>query len=120
MTNETTSTPAELASIAGDAIRGLAHATQSGKDELRTPCDAYDTVANLKQVASSLPQCLDQISLFLSGLAEGGHLSSDRGSLNRRVAESLAGLADAARAADALYRSLDRAHSGLGALAYKD
>jgi hypothetical protein len=120
MTDETTSTPAELASIAGDAVRGLAHATQSSKGELRMPGDAYDTVANLKQVASSLPQCLDQISLFLSGLDAADHLYSDRGDLNRRVAESLAGLADAARAADALYRALDRAHSGLGALGYKD
>ena len=120
MTNSPTPTPTELASTAYEAIRALAHTTFGGVIGFEEPADVYDTVANLKQAAASLSQCLDQTGQFLTRLAATDHLESHQGDLNRRLAESLAGLDDAARAAQALYRGLDRAHSGLGPIAYKD
>ncbi|CAM5244574.1 hypothetical protein SANTM175S_09779 [Streptomyces antimycoticus] len=73
-----TMTVVELSDAAAEAIRQLNHAT--GKpDGLEYPGDAYSTVANLKTLVQRLPQALEQIEAFITGLHTDGHLTSDRG-----------------------------------------
>jgi hypothetical protein len=116
----TDKTPAELADTAADAIRALAHATINGRPGLEYPGDVYSTVANIKEMTSSLPQICDQLWTFLSGLAGDAHLRSVEDTLDADLSAVRSGLADAGTAARALYEALNRAHSGLGPLAYED
>lgn len=56
-----------LADAASEAIRALNHATLPGNGFLALcyPCDAYDMLDALQQLAGRLPQLLAQISVFL-------------------------------------------------------
>lgn len=116
----TDKTPAKLADEAAEAIRAINHLTRSSRDDWQYPGDVYSLVANLSQMAMMLPQALEQASRLIDKLNEGGHLRSDKDQLDQDLGEVFYGLDDARNAAEKLYGSLNRAHSGLGPIAYKD
>lgn len=117
----TDKTPVQLADTAGDAIRGLNHATLSSpRPDWQYPGDAYSVVGNLAYMTGMLPQALDQITQLLKRLEDEGHLKSDRDTLAADLEAAYTGLADAASAAETLRSALESAHSGLGPVAYKD
>lgn len=117
----TDKTPAQLADAAGDAIRALNHATLgSPRPDWEHPGDAYSVVGNLAYMASMLPQALDQTARLVKRLEEEGHLKSDRDTLAADLEAAYAGLTIAAGAAETLRGALQRAHNGLGPVAYKD
>lgn len=113
-------TPAQLADAAGEAIRALNHVTLSPRDDWQYPGDAYSVVGNLAYMAMMLPQAIDQIQRLIVELDEGGHLHSDKDQLEHDLDETVRGLEEARIAADKLYGTLNRAHSGLSPIAYKD
>lgn len=117
MPNET---PAQLADQAAEAIRSINHLTMSPGDGWTYPSDAYSLVGNLARVAMMLPQALDQIGALIEPLDTGGNLRSDKDTLAADLENTYGGLADAHDAAKALYEALNRAHSGLSPIAYKD
>ncbi|MDQ0689011.1 hypothetical protein QFZ56_008057 [Streptomyces achromogenes] len=117
----TDKTPAKLADEAAEAIRAINHLTQgSPRDDWEYPGDVYSLVANLSQMAMMLPQALEQASHLMNKLNEGGHLRSDKDTLDQDLGEVFYGLDDARNAAQKLYGSLNRAHNGLGPIGYKD
>ncbi len=117
----TAKTPAQLADTAGDAIRALNHATLSSpRPDWEYPGDAYSVVGNLSYTAGMLPQAIEQIAQLLKRLEEENHLKSDRDTLAADLKAAHDGLTIAAGAAETLRGALDRAHNGLGAVAYKD
>ncbi|MFZ3500669.1 hypothetical protein ACODT5_46930 [Streptomyces sp. 5.8] len=117
----TDKTPAQLADTAGDAIRALNHATLgSPRPDWEYPGDAYSVVGNLSYMAGMLPQAVEQIAKLLKRLEAEGHLKSDRNTLAADLEAAYAGLTIAAGAADTLRGALDRAQSGLGAVAYNE
>ena len=116
----TDKTPAQLSDSASAMIRQLNHATGSPRDGWEYPGDAYSTVGNLAHMAMMLPQAIDQITRFIVDLNENGHLRSDKDQLERDLDETVRGLEEARIAADKLYGTLNRAHSGLSPIAYKD
>lgn len=111
--------PQALADQAAEAIRNLNHATQSFKEELTYPSDAYEVVASLKALTQRLPQSFDQISRFLGALAKTGSVTADHGAPDDHLAEARSGLASAALIAQTLTDHLDYAHSALGPLGYR-
>lgn len=113
-------TPASHAGAASDAIRALNHATLSPRDGWQYPGDAYSVVGNLAHMAMMLPQALDQIGALIEPLDTGGRLRSDRDTLAADLENTYGGLADAHDAARNLYEALNRAHQGLGSVAYKE
>jgi hypothetical protein len=114
-------TPAQIADSAGEEIRALAHRTLSSEsDGWQYPGDAYSVVANLAYLASGLPQSLAQIRALLERLEGRGSLRSDKDTLGSDLHETYSGLEDARAAAEALYTALNRAHSGLGPIAYQE
>lgn len=117
----TDKTPAQHASTAAEAVRAINHATLSPlpSDGWTYPSDAYSTVGGLSRVAMMLPQALEQIGNFIEKMTEEGHLSSDRGTLQADLTDTHSGLVDASAAARQLHEALNRAHSGLSAIAYK-
>ncbi|WP_327419718.1 hypothetical protein [Streptomyces sp. NBC_01233] len=116
----TDKTPAQLAEAAGDAVRALNHATLGTQADWEYPGDVYSVVGNLSYMAGMLPQALDQVAQLLKRLEAEGHLKSDRDTLAADLEAAYAGLTIAAGAASTLRGALDRAHNGLGAVAYKD
>ncbi len=79
-------------------------------------------MANLSALARMLSQALGQIDSFVTDLAEGDHLQSDKGAddLPNRLAGLHMWLSDAQGQAKALMRALEQAHQLLGPLSYKD
>jgi hypothetical protein len=116
----TAKTPAQLADDAAEAIRAINHRTMSSGDDWQYPGDAYSVVGNLSQVAMMLPQALDQIGALVERLDQAGNLRSDKDTLATDLDSTYGGLADAHDAARKLYDALNRAHSGLSPIAYKD
>lgn len=118
----TDKTPAQHASNAADAVRAINHATLSPlpNDGWTYPSDAYSIVGGLSQMAMMLPQALDQIGNFIEKMSVEGHLHSDRDTLDADLENTYGGLVDARDAAQELYQALNRAHSGLSPIAYKD
>jgi hypothetical protein len=117
----TAKTPAQLADEATEAIRAINHLTLgSPRDDWQYPGDAYSVVGNLAQAAMMLPQALDQIGALVEQLDTGGNLRSDKDTLDADLQDTYGGLADAHDAAKRLYEALNRAHSGLSPIAYKD
>ena len=116
----TDATPAQHASQAADAIRAINHATRSPADNWQYPSDVYDLVGSLTRMAMMLPQALDQATRLIVDLNEAGHVYSVNGTLEHDLDETVRGLEEARIAADKLYGTLNRAHSGLGPLAHKD
>lgn len=116
----TAKTPAQLADEAAEAVRAINHLTRSRGDDWQYPGDVYSLVGNLAQMAMMLPQALEQASRLIADLNEGGHLRSDKDQLEHDLGETFYGLDDARNAAQKLYGSLNRAHSGLSPIAYKD
>lgn len=117
----TDKTPAKLANEAAEAIRAINHLTQgSPRDNWEYPGDVYSLVGNLSQMAMMLPQALEQASHLIEGLFEGGHLSSDKNTLDQDLVDVFRGLDDARNAAQRLHDALTRAHNGLGRIGYKD
>jgi hypothetical protein len=114
--------PAQHADTAAEAVRALNHATLpwETREGWQYPADACSTVGNLSTTAMRLPQALDQINVFIQRLETEGHLRSDRGTLDRDLTETHAGLAEAKEVAQRLYEALNRAHAGLSAIAYQD
>lgn len=115
-------TPAELASQAADAVRAINHLTLSPNpsDNWTYPSHAYSLVGGLSQMAMMLPQALDQIGAFIEVMDTAGNLRSDKDTLDTDLQATYGGLADAHDAAKGLYEALERAHSGLSPIAYKD
>ncbi|MFJ7497861.1 hypothetical protein ACIQZB_43615 [Streptomyces sp. NPDC097727] len=116
----TDKTPADLAGAAADAVRALNHATLGRQADWEYPGDAYSVVANLSQMAMTLPQAIDQVRSLVEFLNAHDNLRSDKGTLDDDLAETFGGLGDAKTAAEALYAALSRAHSGLGPIGYQD
>ncbi|MFD6891932.1 hypothetical protein [Streptomyces sp. NPDC059957] len=117
MTEKTAPAAADTAS---EAIRALNHLTRSPRDGFQYPGDAYSTVAALSEMAARLPQAIEQIAVFMKNLEAGEHLRSDKGTLADDLQAVHDGLTVAAGAAQTLHGALDRAHQGLGPIAYKD
>jgi hypothetical protein len=114
-------TPAQHADNAAEAVRAINHATlQQSSNGWQYPGDAYSTVGNLSQMAMMLPQALEQIERLIVDLNESGHLHSDKDRLEHDLDETVRGLEEAQIAANKLYGALNRAHSGLSPIAYKD
>lgn len=116
----TAKTPAQLADTAGDAIRALNHVTLSTRPDWEYPGDAYSVVGNLAYMAGMLPQAIEQIAQHIKNLEGQDRLKSDRDTLAADLEAAYAGLTIAAGAADTLCGALNRAQSGLGAVAYKE
>lgn len=116
----TDKTPAQLAEQASEAIQALNHLTQSPREGWQYPGDVYSLVASLSQMAMKLPQALDQAQQLIAELDGGGNLRSDKDQLENDLREALLGLETARVAAEQLYAGLNRAHSGLGPIGYKD
>ncbi|MFG2986204.1 hypothetical protein ACGFYQ_33970 [Streptomyces sp. NPDC048258] len=116
----TDKTAAAVSDVAAEAIRDLNHLTRSAREGFEYPADAYSTVANLAAMAARLPQALDQLAAFIKGLEESGRLRSDKDTLADDLEATYAGLTIAAGAAKTLQGALDRAHNGLGPIAYKE
>ncbi|MER7050487.1 hypothetical protein ABT391_37315 [Streptomyces jumonjinensis] len=114
--------PAKLADDAYEALRALNHATLStkGAADWEFPGDAYSVVGNLSQAAMVLPQALEQTEALVKHLEASGNLRSDRNTLDTDLAATYHGLAEAQAAAQTLFEALNRAHSGLSPIAYKD
>jgi hypothetical protein len=115
-------TAATVSNEIADASRELNYQTRAKAhqlDGLEYPGDVYTTVANLKYMAQHLPQALDQLGEFISQLSETGHLKSDKDTLDQDVADTMAGLSNARRAAKSLAAALNQAHSGLSPLAWQ-
>ncbi|MBP8533707.1 hypothetical protein [Streptomyces sp. MK37H] len=111
----------ELSDAAAEAVRQLNHATRATGGGLEYPGDAYSTVANLKTLAQRLPQALEQIEAFITGLHADGHLTSDRGRpIEDEVDAVEASLKWAAGDAELLAERLDQAHSALSPLGYAE
>ena len=113
-------TPANNADAAAEAIRAVNHLTINRHDGWQYPGDAYSTVGNLAHMAMMLPQALEQIERLVVDLNETGHLRSDKDQLEHDLNETVRGLEEAQIAANKLYGALNRAHSGLSPIAYKD
>ncbi|MEU7206164.1 hypothetical protein [Streptomyces sp. NPDC045470] len=117
----TDKTPAELADVAAEAMRVINELTRSRSRDWKYPGDVYSLIGSLSPMAMMLPQALDQAARLIAGLNEGGHLRSDKDHhLEDDLGEIFHGLDAARTAAERLYDSLTRAHSGLGSLRYKD
>ncbi|MFH8581602.1 hypothetical protein [Streptomyces zaomyceticus] len=117
----TDKTPAHLADQASDAIRAINHLTQGApRDGWEYPGDVYSLVAGLSQMAMMLPQALEQASRLIADLAEDDRLRSDKDQLEHDLGETYLGLETARVAAESLYAGLNRAHNGLGPIAYKE
>ncbi|MGW3754697.1 hypothetical protein ACWD7C_38815 [Streptomyces sp. NPDC005134] len=114
----TNTTPKDLAAQAAEAIRNFNHATQSAKDELTYPGDAYEVVASLKVLTQRLPQSFEQLSHFLGVLAKTGAVTADYGAPDEHLTEARSALASAALIAQTLTEHLDRAHNALAPLGY--
>ncbi|MEV6250645.1 hypothetical protein AB0M38_31385 [Streptomyces sp. NPDC051742] len=67
-----------------------------------------------------LPQALEQASRLIADLDEEGRLRSDKDKLEHDLRETYLGLESARAAAESLYAGLNRAHSGLGPICYKE
>jgi hypothetical protein len=117
-------TAAELASAAADAIRGLNHACMSApRAELEYPADAYSVVGALSELASRLPQAIEQIQRFITDLEHAGELrhdTNDRARLQRDLRKLRGSTEWAMGNADLLAASLSDAHSALAHLAYNE
>ncbi|MGV9226438.1 hypothetical protein ACWDPF_27640 [Streptomyces albogriseolus] len=111
--------PADISNDAAEAIRQLNHRTRTEHDDWQYPGDAYSTVANLAYLAGGLPQALAQIRALMQRLESSGNLRSDKDTVGTDLSETFAGLDDARAAAEQLYAALNRAHAGLGSLAYE-
>ncbi|MGY3685120.1 hypothetical protein [Streptomyces sp. TE33382] len=119
----TEKTPARLADDAYEALRALNHATLAptrGDEDWEFPGDAYSVVGNLSQAAMVLPQALEQTEALVKHLEASGNLRSDRNTLDTDLAATYEGLAEAKAAAQTLFEALNRVHSGLSPIAYKD
>lgn len=113
-------TPATLAGNAAEAVRSLNHATQLIKGELTYPSDAYDVVASLKTLTQRLPQSFDQLAAFVERLGKTGNVTADHGDPDEHVSEARSALASAYLVAETLTEHLDRAHSALSPLGFRD
>lgn len=113
-------TPAQLAAEAAEKIRLINHLTRSPRDGWEYPGDVYSLVGNLAHLAMMLPQALEQASRLIADLNENGHLRSDKDELEHDLGEVFYGLEDARNTAQRLYGSLNRAHSGLSPIAYRN
>lgn len=111
-------TPADLSNEAAETVRALNHRTRAESDDWQYPGDAYSVVGNLTYLAGGLPQALAQISALVQRLESSGNLRSDKTSVAADLHETYAGLSDAKAAAEQLYTALNRAHAGLGPIAY--
>ncbi|MFF6844628.1 hypothetical protein ACFY8X_38560 [Streptomyces tanashiensis] len=116
----TDKTPAQHADAAAEAVRAINHLTRSPRDDWQYPGDVYSLVAGLSQMAMMLPQALEQAQQLIANLDEAGKLRSDKDQLEHDVRETLLGLEMASQAASEVYAGLNRAHSGLGPIGYKD
>lgn len=114
-------TPAQLASDAAEAVRGLNHATLSpGHLDWEYPSNAYSVIGGLERATGSLPQALEQVWSLLSGLAADGHVGSTTGDPDKDLTAAHAALKEARAAAGALNAALQRAHSATSPLKYED
>jgi hypothetical protein len=112
-------TPAEIADTAAEALRTLNHRTRTEGDDWQYPGDAYSVVGNLTYLAGGLPQAISQIRALMQRLENSGNLRSDKDAIGSDLHETYAGLDDAKAAAEQMYAALNRAHAGLGPIAYE-
>jgi hypothetical protein len=114
-------TPAQLASDAAEAVRGLNHATLSlGHLDWEYPSNAYSVIGGLERAVAYLPQALEQTWKLLSGLAADGHVGSTTGNPDEDLSAASAALEEARAYAAALNAALQRAHNATSPLKYED
>ncbi|MFJ2477090.1 hypothetical protein ACIOWI_29650 [Streptomyces sp. NPDC087659] len=105
-------TPARLASQAGDLIRSFNHATITTGDDWQYPPDAYDAIGSLAYMVRMLPQAIEQTLRPVERTHGEGRVTVDGGGDPKEaVAELRAAVADAASLAQGLGAALDRMHS---------
>jgi hypothetical protein len=109
----------EHAEAAADAVRAINHITGRPAG-LTYPSEAYRIVGQLATVAARLPQACEQITRQLRRWSDAGQVGIDAGTTwagnpAGAVLDALAGLDEAAVAAEHLYAGLDQAS---GALCY--
>lgn len=110
-------TPARLASQAGDLIRAFNHATITTGDDWQYPPDAYDAIGSLAYMVRMLPQAIEQTLRPVHRTHEEGRVTVDGGGDPKEaVTELRAAIADAASLAQALGVALDRMHSATSPL----
>lgn len=80
--------PVAQARAAAEAIRRINHLTFDGSSELDQPSHVQSTVAALAELASRLPQALDQLDRQMNTLAETGGLYDDRGRSAKQTTRS--------------------------------
>lgn len=102
----------EYADAAAQAIRLLNHAT-IGPGALTTANEVDEVLVELAQLASRLPQAIDQTTRGLLELLNAGQLEHDAGlsmfDLDGEIDEAATLLGNAIEAAQSLYRALDAA-----------
>ena len=117
-----TSTPADHASGAAEAIRALNHATLSpSQNGWEYPSDAYDVIGGLDRASGYLPQALDQIARHIERLSTLGHIRSDNGGNGTTEVDTALRALESARAnATALASQLTTVHAALAPLAWQE
>jgi hypothetical protein len=105
------------AEAAAESVRAINHALYTGLD---TPGDAYTLVGHLAHLASMLPQALTMTRQAVDKLDRESDLCSDRDTLAEDLAIAYNGLAQAAKTAQGLYESINRAHAGLSHIGMQD
>lgn len=118
---------AALAGDACDAVRAINHLTLLEVDAFENASDVYDLLGHLRDLTRMLPQTLAQAARWLALAESQGRLSVDSESTptgaRRVVADAVALLTLAARAAAAAGDDLGDAHSAVARLAtdaYRD
>lgn len=89
---------------------------------LEYPLEAYRILSGLTRSAHELPQLLELLEGGIDRLRAGDRLETDfRGaSLEEKLQDFHAGLAEASEAAQAVERGLDKAYRAIGHVSYKE
>ena len=108
---------AEHAEAATEAVRAINHIT-GWPAGLTYPAEAYRVLGQLATVAARLPQACEQIARQLRCWSDARHIGIDTGTTwagnpSGAVLDALAGLDEAAVAAEHLYAGLDQASAAL-------
>lgn len=114
---------AEIASAIAEGVRALNHATlPPAAPGLDYPGDAYAVLGSLGEAAARLPQALEQIDRFLTGLLDSARLTVNDGDYDPagRIAVASEALDDAKAAALQLRELLGEAQTAINALGYRD
>lgn len=112
--------PTTLAGIvtnAADTLHAAVHATRPATGGLTSPTDVYDLLGALTRLTAPLPQLLDQLDAFVTGIVDAGRVSADGGDYTddpEAAAAAASWWLDSARAAASQLRHhLDQARQSV-------